>query len=117
MYRTPMLTAYPCEIWPFALRSRGISVVWLSVVIALIFNTFVNPIALEAIAWKYYIVFVAVLVIFGLTAFFYYPETKGYSLEHMASIFDGDEAAVGIVGEKADIKAENEGDDVQVEHV
>lgn len=58
------------------------------------FNTFVNPIALAAIDWKYYFVFVAVLLVFGVTAFFYYPETKGYSLEQIAVIFDGDDALV-----------------------
>jgi hypothetical protein len=40
------------------------------------FNTFINPIALSAIEWKYYIVFIAVLICFGLTAYFYYPETR-----------------------------------------
>ena len=58
------------------------------------FNTFVNPIALEAIGWKYYFVFVAVLACFGLTAYFFYPETRGYSLEQMAVIFDGEDAEV-----------------------
>lgn len=36
----------------------------------------------------------AVLVCFGLTAYFYYPETRGYSLEQMAVIFDGEDAEV-----------------------
>ncbi|KAL3484846.1 general substrate transporter [Aspergillus germanicus] len=115
---TPLLTAYPCEIWPFALRSRGLSVAWLSAIFALIFNTFVNPIALAAIAWKYYFVFVAVLVVYSFIAFFFYPETKGYSLEHVAFVFDGEQAAVGGgLGEKAAIKAEKEAEDTQVEHV
>jgi hypothetical protein len=116
--RTPLLTAYPCEIWPFALRSRGLSVAWLSAISALIFNTFVNPIALAAIAWKYYFVFVAVLVVYSFIAFFFYPETKGYSLEHVAFVFDGERAAVGGgIAEKAAIKAEKEAEDTQVEHV
>jgi len=72
-----------------------------STVLAIFFNTFINPIALEAIGWKYYFVFVAVLVCFGLTAFFYYPETRGYSLEQMAIIFDGDEAEVPPPAETA----------------
>lgn len=63
-------------------------------VITQFFNTFVNPIALEAIGWKYYFVFVAVLILFGLTAYFFYPETRGYSLEQMAVIFDGEDAEV-----------------------
>ena len=73
----------------------------MSTVLAIFFNTFINPIALEAIGWKYYFVFVAVLICFGLTAFFYYPETRGYSLEQMAFIFDGDEAEVPPPAETA----------------
>ncbi|KAJ5289603.1 ankyrin [Penicillium atrosanguineum] len=93
--RTPFLTGYPCEIWPYRLRSRGLTVTWVATIVGMFFNTFVNPIALAAIAWRYYIVFIAVLLVFGVTAFFFYPETKGYSLEQIAVIFDGPEALVG----------------------
>ncbi|PKX93554.1 general substrate transporter [Aspergillus novofumigatus IBT 16806] len=86
---TPLLTAYPCEIWPFRLRSRGLAVTWMSTICAAFFNIFVNPIALEAIAWKYYLIFIAVLLLFGVTAYFLYPETKGYTLEQVAVVFDG----------------------------
>lgn len=55
---------------------------------------FVNPIALETIAWKYYFVYIAFLVAFLLLAFFAYPETRGRTLEQMAFIFDGDAAEV-----------------------
>jgi Sugar (and other) transporter len=89
------LTAYPCEIWTFRLRSRGLTVTWLATILAIFFNTFVNPIALAAIGWKYYFVFLAVLIVFGFTAYFFYPETKGYSLEQIAIVFDGDDAEVG----------------------
>lgn len=97
--RTPMLTAYPCEIWPFSLRSQGLSMVWLSAIGCTVFNTFVNPIALSAIHWKYYFVFVAVLAGYWFSAYFFYPETRGYSLEHIAGIFDG---------KGADVRRENE---------
>ncbi|KAL7656176.1 hypothetical protein ACMYSQ_005290 [Aspergillus niger] len=86
---TPFLTSYPCEIWPFRLRSRGLTVTWVATIVGMFFNTFVNPIALDAIEWRYYIVFIVVLVLFGVTAFFFYPETKGYTLEQVAVIFDG----------------------------
>jgi hypothetical protein len=61
----------------------------MSTICAAFFNIFVNPIALEAIAWKYYLVFIAVLLLFCVTAYFLYPETKGYTLEQVAIIFDG----------------------------
>ena len=43
---TPLLISYPCEIWPYRLRSRGLTVTFVSTVLAIFFNTFVNPIAL-----------------------------------------------------------------------
>ena len=61
---------------------------------ALLFNVFVNPIALGSIAWKYYLVFVAVLAIAFVTIWFTYPETRGHSLEEMALVFDGEDAVI-----------------------
>jgi hypothetical protein len=100
---TPLLFAYPAEIWAYTLRARGLAVTLVSTQVAVFFNIFVNPIALSAIGWKYYIVFAVLLVIITATAYLFYPETRGHSLEEMARVFDGDEAAVpteGFVGEK-----------------
>ncbi|KAF2212457.1 hypothetical protein CERZMDRAFT_106187 [Cercospora zeae-maydis SCOH1-5] len=91
---TPLVVSYPAEIWPYNLRGRGLSVMGLTVVVTIVFNTFVNPIALDAIGWKYYLVFVVIIVAYGVTAFFFYPETRGHSLEHMAVLFDGPDALV-----------------------
>lgn len=74
---------------------------WISGILAGIFNMFVNPIALETIAWKYYFVYIALLLAFLLLSFFCYPETRGHTLEQMALIFDGDDAEVVPVDTKA----------------
>jgi hypothetical protein len=66
----------------------------ISTQLAIFFNVFVNPIALEKIQWKYYVVYVILLVIITATVYFFYPETIGHSLEEMARVFDGDTAAV-----------------------
>lgn len=66
----------------------------ISTYIAVSFNIFVNPIALEAIGWKYYVVFAVILVFVVLTVYFFYPETKGHTLEEMAVVFDGEDAPV-----------------------
>ncbi|KAM0709861.1 hypothetical protein Q7P35_003903 [Cladosporium inversicolor] len=86
---TPFQTAYPCEIWPYRLRSRGLVVTLTTSVVAIFFNTFVNPVALESIGWRYYFVFIVMLILLGITVYFFYPETRGHTLEQMAVIFDG----------------------------
>ncbi|KAH7149026.1 general substrate transporter [Dactylonectria estremocensis] len=92
---TPLMVSYPVEIWPFRLRAKGLSVTLLTTLMAVFFNIFINPIALDAIQWKYYFVFVAVLVAMIATIYFYYPETRGRTLENMAHLFDGDDAVAG----------------------
>ncbi|ETS76492.1 hypothetical protein PFICI_11879 [Pestalotiopsis fici W106-1] len=86
---TPLMVAYPVEIWPYTLRARGLSLMWVSTATAVFFNIFINPIALEAIAWKYYLVFVFIIAGSGVVIFFTFPETRGHSLEEMARIFEG----------------------------
>lgn len=59
------------------------------------FNTFINPIALEEIGWKYYIFYCAWLAIEFVTIYYFYVETKNTPLEEIAKHFDGDSAVVG----------------------
>ncbi|KAJ5216674.1 sugar transporter (hexose transporter) [Penicillium citrinum] len=105
---TPLLTACPCEVWPLGLRSHGLSVAWVSVVFGTMFNTFVNPIALDSIGSKYCFVFVA-----EFTVFFGYAKTRGHTLEDMAMIFDND----GAIG-NAEVEGTDKNDQAEFfEHV
>jgi MFS family permease len=90
---TPLLMSYPAEIWQFSLRAKGVALTSACTYFALLFNSFVNPIALDAIHWKYYIVYIALLVLILVCIYVMYPETRGHSLENMAAIFDGDGAS------------------------
>ena len=76
------MATYPAEIWPYKIRARGMSVFYASTSIATFFNIFVNPIALDAIGWKYYIVFAVILVLNLLVCYFFYPVSF-----HVASIY------------------------------
>jgi hypothetical protein len=40
---------------PFALRAKGFNIFNFAISLSLIFNQYINPIALEKLAWKYYV--------------------------------------------------------------
>jgi MFS family permease len=86
---TPLSFAYPVEILPYKLRSRGLSLTLTTVFAAGFFNQYVNPIALEKLHWKFYFVYIGCLISFIIIIFFFFPETKGRSLEEIAEVFDG----------------------------
>lgn len=52
-----MLVSYSAEILPYNIRAKGMTLMFLMVDLALFFNQYVNPIALDGIQWKYYIVY------------------------------------------------------------
>ncbi|KAH6682914.1 hexose transporter [Halenospora varia] len=91
---TPLLMSYPTEIFPYSLRSKGIAVELFAIYGSLVIAAFVNPIGLENIGWRYYIVFCCFLVVFLVVTYLLFPETKGYSLEEIAVLFDGENAEV-----------------------
>lgn len=93
---TPLLMSYPTEIFPYSLRSKGISCELLSIYGSLVVQAFVNPIGMENLGWKYYIVFCCLLVVFLAVTYFFFPETKGRSLEEIAEIFDGPGASPNV---------------------
>ncbi|KAH8796301.1 general substrate transporter [Hyaloscypha finlandica] len=99
---TPLVVAYPVEIWPYQLRSRGLATMLMSTVTAVFFNIFVNPIALDSIQWRYYLVFVFILAGGGAIIYFVFPETRGHSLEEMARVFGDEETTGPVEGEIAE---------------
>lgn len=44
---------------------------------------------LIGIAWKYYFLFLGLLVFFFVFAYFYFLETKGLTMEEVGRVFDG----------------------------
>jgi len=52
---TPLIVSYTVEILPYNLRAKGFNVFGFVISVALIFNQYVNPIALDALGWKYYV--------------------------------------------------------------
>ncbi|KAK0458058.1 hexose transporter [Desarmillaria tabescens] len=89
---SPLIVAYTVEILPYPIRAKGFNVFNFTISVALIFNQYVNPIALGNIGWKYYIVYVCWIAFECVFLYLYIVETKNLTLEETAVIFDGDDA-------------------------
>ncbi|KAL2815270.1 general substrate transporter [Aspergillus cavernicola] len=90
-----MLVSYSSEILPYRLRAKGLTLMFFCVDLSLWFNQYVNPIALQDIGWKYYIVYCVWLVFELFVVWKFYIETKETPLEEIVKYFDGDAAILG----------------------
>ncbi|KAL9114238.1 MAG: hypothetical protein Q9227_001660 [Pyrenula ochraceoflavens] len=79
---------YLVELFPFAQRTRGIAIFQFFGRGAGFFTTFVNPIGLENITWRYLIVYVCWLAFEIAFVWFMFPETGGRTLEELAFLFE-----------------------------
>ncbi|TKX22982.1 lactose permease-like protein 2 [Elsinoe australis] len=92
----PGLTvSYSSEILPYNIRAKGVAIAFSCQALASVINQYINPIGLESIQWKFYFVYIVILVAEVIIIYFLYPETRGPTLEEIAVIFDGPGAAVG----------------------
>ncbi|KAI9162961.1 Lactose permease [Paramyrothecium foliicola] len=96
----PLVVAYPIELC--TAKQRGLFFSW--TFFALSMSTFavnyINPIGLENIQWKYYIITIVFTLLVWVIIYFCFVETKGLTLEEIATIFDGRDnfdAAVTVV--------------------
>ncbi|KAG9503527.1 hypothetical protein J7337_003478 [Fusarium musae] len=80
--------AYLVEIWPYAERSRGIAVFQLFARSAEFLTTFVNPIGLANISWRYFIIYCCILAYEVVFVYFFFPETAGRTLEEATFLFE-----------------------------
>jgi sugar porter (SP) family MFS transporter len=92
---SPVAPTYIMEVVPFSLRSKAAMMYQLTGNLAGLYNSFANPVAMDAISWRYYIVWCVVIGVNFTLIFLFFPETKGKGLEEVAEIFDGPDALAG----------------------
>ncbi|KAF2649201.1 hexose transporter-like protein [Lophiostoma macrostomum CBS 122681] len=97
---------YLVELFPFAQRAKGITIFQFFGRGAGFFTTFVNPIGLDSIAWKWLITYCCWLAFENVFVWFMFPETYGRTLEELAFLFE-DRA----LAEEATMKVE-----MQIQH-
>ncbi|KAL4783607.1 general substrate transporter [Aspergillus varians] len=90
-----LLVSYSSEILPYRLRAKGLTLMFFCVSLSLWFNQYVNPIALQKIGWRYYLVYCVWLLFELLVVWKFYIETRRTPLEEIAKYFDGDAAIIG----------------------
>lgn len=107
---SPVAPTYIMEVVPYSLRSKASMLYQLTGNLAQLYNSFANPVAMDAIGWKYYIVWVVMIFIHLTVIYFFFPETKSRGLEEVAEIFDGPNSLSGTNAMKElglDLNAEN----------
>jgi sugar porter (SP) family MFS transporter len=105
---SPTQEPYFMEISPYHLRAQTAVLKQFGDAGSNLFSGFVNPIALDAIGWKYYIVWCSMLVSNFTVIYFLFPETKGLSLEEVTQFLNGDYKHVVKVIDELPVDATNE---------
>jgi hypothetical protein len=100
---------YPAEIFPIEIRAKGNSISTLTNWCLNLLFAQCAPIALSNMGFKFFYLFFAFNVLAGLCYFFFFPETKGKTMEQIDELF-GDqlvphalvdpEGAAVVMGEK-----------------
>ena len=108
-------SVYTSEIFPNHIRSKGMSWSIVSYFASLIIYLQVAPTAFAKIGWKFYLVFLILLFCFIVPLFFYFPESKGLSLEEISRLFGDETTTISLEGpetpeEKIAISEQREGE-------
>jgi hypothetical protein len=74
----------------------------------------VNPIGLQHLAWKFYFVYIVILIIECLCIWFLFVETRGPTLEEIARLFDG--ASANVSGKQVLDKKSDLAGSAQIQH-
>ncbi|KAF2877281.1 general substrate transporter [Massariosphaeria phaeospora] len=86
---------YAGELFPTSIRAQGAGFSISALFAFSLIYTMCAPVAFNTIGWKYYLIFI-IMPIFGATMmYFFFPETKGLTLEEIGKKF-GDEVAVDL---------------------
>jgi hypothetical protein len=97
----PLTYVYVTEVFPFVHRAKGVAILQFFTRGSTAFNSFVNPIGLDSIHWKYYLVYIVGclacahgalfltsiqvwLCVETTVIYFLYPETQGPTLEEIS---------------------------------
>lgn len=76
------------QLLPYSIRTQGPAVQIAVSDAALTVNQYVSPIALDNIGYWYFVFYLGMLLIGTAVISFAFPETKAYTLEQLAKLFE-----------------------------
>ncbi|OAA71679.1 hexose transport-related protein [Akanthomyces lecanii RCEF 1005] len=85
---TPLTATYCAEVLSTPMRAKGMGIHVILSNCANLYNTYVTAVALEAIDFRYYFVFVGLNIIYSAIWYFLGVETRGRTLEEMEEVFN-----------------------------
>ncbi|KIV89131.1 hypothetical protein PV10_08728 [Exophiala mesophila] len=104
-------TTYASEIMPTKIRPTGVAAGFLVFNAMGVLMTQTAPLAVEAITWRYFIIWLVLDCVYVVIVYFYYPETKNKTLEDLAGVF-GDKVAESWEETKLHVEGGNRGVDI-----
>ncbi|KAM7189904.1 General substrate transporter [Rhypophila sp. PSN 637] len=111
----PMTWIIPPEVFTTELRAKANAVVQVIHYSISLVITQCSPIALAAVGWKYYILFILTNGLCTLIFAFAYPETRGKSLEQIDEIFGDVIPSASVIAESSSVE-KGDGAITKVEH-
>lgn len=115
MLQSGLLIGYAVEILPYSLRAKGLMILNIFVQIALLLNTYLNPLAFEAWeapkevdgtpsktgyggnTWRLYLIYTIWVAGELIFVYFMFVETRGPTLEELVKVIDGPDANVADI--------------------
>lgn len=99
----PVSWVLASEIFPTKTRSVGTSVATCANWAFNVLFSQVSNLAIANISWRYYLVFICLNAMDFVIIAFFFPETKGRSLEQMAEVFGDDIDPHQVLAHRADV--------------
>lgn len=87
----PLVVAYPIETVTTKQRSIYFAITMLSINVTSFVTSYLTPVGIDSIGWRYYIPTAVWNAILVFIIYLTFVETKGLTLEEIATLFDGDE--------------------------
>jgi nitrate/nitrite transporter NarK len=88
---------YGTEIFPTHVRAKGLNIAASAGAIGSIVVAQIWPVAIQNIGARTYFIFFAINAVSVVILWFFYPETKGRTLEKMDALFEGGSGSEGDV--------------------